>query len=194
MELPAGGTISAVDVLRWPGVVRAAAIDTDAIAATLNQLFQQTLAELVTTRRNEGARLFALLEERCDGLEALVAQVRARLPEIEARVRARLAERVGELAASVDPARLEQEVVLLLQRLDIAEELDRLTGHLEEIRKVIGSSDAAGAGRRLDFLMQELNREANTLASKSQDLETTRMSVDMKVLIEQLREQVQNVE
>ncbi|MBK6597173.1 MAG: YicC family protein [Proteobacteria bacterium] len=193
-ELPAGGTISAVDVLRWPGVVRAAAIDTDAIAATLNQLFQQTLAELVTTRRNEGARLFALLEERCDGLEALVAQVRARLPEIEARVRARLAERVGELAASVDPARLEQEVVLLLQRLDIAEELDRLTGHLEEIRKVIGSSDAAGAGRRLDFLMQELNREANTLASKSQDLETTRMSVDMKVLIEQLREQVQNVE
>ena len=114
------------------------------------------------------------------------------MPEIQVRLRTRLNERVAELAATVDPERLEQEVVLQLQRIDVAEELDRLTGHIEETRRVMGSGEAAG--RRLDFLMQELNREANTLASKSQDLDTTRLSVDMKVLIEQMREQVQNVE
>ncbi|MCB1624604.1 MAG: YicC family protein [Pseudomonadales bacterium] len=193
-ELPDGGAISAADVLRWPGVVRSGVIDVDTVVAALTGLFRETLTEFVATRRAEGARLQLLLTERCDGLVALVAQVRSRLPEIEARVRSRLAERVADLEAKVEPERLEQEVVLLLQRLDVAEELDRLTGHLAEIRNVIGSAAAAGAGRRLDFLMQELNREANTLASKSQDLETTRMTVDMKVLIEQTREQVQNVE
>ena len=118
--------------------------------------------------------------------------MRARLPEVRSRVRARLDERLAELAASVEPERLEQELALLLQRLDIDEELDRLTGHVAEVRRVIAGSEPAG--RRLDFLMQELNREANTLSSKSQDLETTRSAVDMKVLIEQMREQVQNAE
>ena len=193
-ELPDGSGINAVDVLRWPGVIRAATIDTDAVAVTLGSLFREALAELVVTRRTEGARLHALLDERCVGLQTLVAQLRERLPTIEARVRSRLAERVAELSSSVDPERLEQEVVLLLQRLDVAEELDRLTGHLDEVRNVIGKPEPAGAGRRLDFLMQELNREANTLASKSQDLDSTRITVDMKVLIEQMREQVQNVE
>jgi uncharacterized protein (TIGR00255 family) len=118
--------------------------------------------------------------------------VRARLPEVQARVRARLNERVAELAATVDPERMEQELAIILQRLDVDEELERLTGHIEEVRRVISGSEPAG--RRLDFLMQELNREANTLSSKSQDLETTRSAVDMKVLIEQMREQVQNAE
>ena len=133
-----------------------------------------------------------MLEQRCEGLEALVTAVRARLPEVQARIRAKLRERVAELSASVDPERMEQELAIILQRLDIDEELERLTGHIEEVRRVIGGSEPAG--RRLDFLMQELNREANTLSSKSQDLETTRAAVDMKVLIEQMREQVQNAE
>jgi uncharacterized protein (TIGR00255 family) len=143
-------------------------------------------------RLREGKRLGELIEQRCAGLGTLVTQVRARLPEIQARVRTRLHERVAELLATVDRERVEQEIVLQLQRLDVAEELDRLTGHIEETRRVMGGGEAAG--RRLDFLMQELNREANTLASKSQDLDTTRLTVDMKVLIEQMREQVQNVE
>jgi uncharacterized protein (TIGR00255 family) len=143
-------------------------------------------------RSREGARLRDLIEQRCAGLVTLVAQVRTRLPEVRARIRARLDERLAELKAEVDQERLEQELALLLQRLDVDEELDRLGAHIEEIRRIIAGSEPAG--RRLDFLMQELNREANTLSSKSQDLETTRAGVDMKVLIEQLREQVQNVE
>jgi uncharacterized protein (TIGR00255 family) len=118
--------------------------------------------------------------------------VRARLPEVQARVRERLDARLAELKAQVDQERLEQELALLLQRLDVDEELDRLTGHISEIRRITASNEPAG--RRLDFLMQELNREANTLSSKSQDLETTRAAVEMKVAIEQMREQVQNIE
>jgi uncharacterized protein (TIGR00255 family) len=179
-------------VLRWPGVVETSAPDSDALLGAGRSLFQQTLDDLGAMRLREGKRLGELIEQRCAGLATLVAQVRTRMPEIQVRLRTRLNERVAELAATVDPERLEQEVVLQLQRIDVAEELDRLTGHIEETRRVMGSGEAAG--RRLDFLMQELNREANTLASKSQDLDTTRISVDMKVLIEQMREQVQNVE
>jgi uncharacterized protein (TIGR00255 family) len=122
----------------------------------------------------------------------LVAQVRTRLPEVQQRVRTRLDERIAELAVQVDQERLEQELAILLQRLDVDEELDRLCGHIDEIRRATAGTEPAG--RRLDFLMQELNREANTLSSKSQDLETTRAAVEMKVIIEQMREQVQNVE
>jgi uncharacterized protein (TIGR00255 family) len=114
------------------------------------------------------------------------------MPEIRERLRSKLHERLAEVAASVDAERFEQELVLILQRADVDEELDRLDGHIIEIRRVIGGTEAAG--RRLDFLMQELNREANTLSSKSQELDTTRLAVDMKVLIEQMREQVQNIE
>jgi len=190
-KLPSA-TVDAVEVLRWPGVVETASPDTEALLAAGRALFQQTLDELGAMRLREGKRLGELIEQRCAGLEMQVVQVRTRLPEIQARMRARLNERVAELLAAVDPERIEQEVVMQLQRLDVAEELDRLTGHIEETRRIMAGSEAAG--RRLDFLMQELNREANTLASKSQDLETTRITVDMKVLIEQMREQVQNVE
>jgi uncharacterized protein (TIGR00255 family) len=184
--------VNAVDVLRWPGVLREDGGSGEQLLAATYAVFGATLEELVAARAREGARLRELLEQRCTGLEALVAEVRARLPEVQARMRVRLNERLAELTAGVDPERLEQELALLLQRLDVDEELERLAGHISEVRRVIGASEPAG--RRLDFLMQELNREANTLSSKSQDLETTRSAVDMKVLIEQMREQVQNAE
>ena len=184
--------LNALDVLRWPGVLREDGGSGEQLLAAAYAVFGATLEELGAARAREGVRLRELLEQRCTGLEALVAGVRARLPEVQARMRTRLNERLAELTASVDPERLEQELALLLQRLDVDEELERVAGHISEVRRVIGASEPAG--RRLDFLMQELNREANTLSSKSQDLETTRSAVDMKVLIEQMREQVQNAE
>lgn len=190
--LPGNHTVNVLDVLRWPGVLRDESDDRDELLKAAHALFGGTLEDLVAARAREGERLRELLQQRCNALQALVAHVRTRLPEVHARVRARLDERLAELKANVDQERLEQELALLLQRLDVDEELDRLTGHIAEIRRVIGGSEPAG--RRLDFLMQELNREANTLSSKSQDLDTTRSAVDMKVIIEQMREQVQNVE
>ena len=185
-------TVNVIDVLRWPGVLRDDSDAGDELLSAAQSLFANTLTELAAARSREGARLRELIELRCASLETLVANVRTRLPEVHARVRARLNERLAELQASIDHERLEQELAILLQRLDVDEELDRLTGHIVEIRRVVAGNEPAG--RRLDFLMQELNREANTLSSKSQDLETTRHAVDMKVIIEQMREQVQNVE
>jgi len=185
-------TVNALDVLRWPGVVREETSGTEELQQAAYALFGATLEDLIAMRAREGARLRELLEQRCAALEVLVGGVRARLPEVQARVRARLDERLAELSAAPDPERLEQELAIMLQRLDVDEELERLDGHIAEVRRVIGGHESAG--RRLDFLMQELNREANTLSSKSQDLETTRSAVDMKVLIEQMREQVQNAE
>jgi uncharacterized protein (TIGR00255 family) len=185
-------TVSALELLRWPGVLREDSASGEQLLAVAYAVFGATLEELVAARAREGTRLRELLEQRCAQLEALVKAVQARLPEVQAHVRARLDERVAELTASLDRERLEQELALLLQRLDVDEELERLTGHIAEVRRVIAGTEPAG--RRLDFLMQELNREANTLSSKSQDLETTRTAVDMKVLIEQMREQVQNAE
>lgn len=185
-------TVSALEVLRWPGVLREDAGGGEELLSAAGVVFDATLDELVAAREREGARLRDLLEQRCGGLEKLLAAVRARVPEVRTRARTRLAERISELTASVDRDRLEQEIALLLQRLDIDEELERLAGHITEVRRVIAGGEPAG--RRLDFLMQELNREANTLSSKSQDLETTRTAVEMKVLIEQMREQVQNAE
>ena len=190
--LPERQTVNVVDVLRWPGVIRdEGAAGEDLLAAAI-QLFKTTVTELAATRAREGARLRELIEQRCTALEALVSQVRARLPEVQARIRARLIERLAELKAQIDQERLEQELAILLQRLDVEEEMDRLTGHVAEIRRVVSGNEPAG--RRLDFLMQELNREAHTRSSKSQYLETTRAAVDMKVTIEQMREQVQNIE
>jgi uncharacterized protein (TIGR00255 family) len=190
--LPGNHTVNVMDVLRWPGVVREDNTGSDEVVAAARALFNETVADLVAARGREGVRLRELIDQRCGNLEGLVAQVRTRLPEVQAKVRDRLNERVADLQAQVDQDRLEQELALLLQRLDVDEELDRLTGHIAEIRRIIGASEPAG--RRLDFLMQELNREANTLSSKSQDLETTRAAVEMKVTIEQMREQVQNIE
>ncbi len=195
-QMPKGlAAMSPLEALRWPGVIRDAGTGAEQLLGAARELAASTLADLIATRTREGARLRELLEQRCTALGSLVEQVRARLPEVQSHVRARLDERLTELEANVDHDRLEQELALLLQRLDVDEELDRLSAHIEEIRRVVVGSDSGGAaGRRLDFLMQELNREANTLSSKSQDLETTRAAVDMKVVIEQMREQVQNIE
>jgi uncharacterized protein (TIGR00255 family) len=190
--LPEPHTLSVLDVLRWPGVVREGESSGEELVAALRKLFTETARELVAARAREGERLRELIEQRCGTLDELVTQVRARLPEVQQHMRTRLQERLAELQAKVDQDRIEQEVALLVQRIDVDEELDRLGGHVQEIRRVVAGNEPAG--RRLDFLMQELNREANTLSSKSQDLETTRAAVDMKVLIEQMREQVQNVE
>jgi uncharacterized protein (TIGR00255 family) len=184
--------IDVTDLLRWPGVVREPPKDSAPLVAAAHVLLGEALAELTRFRDSEGGRLQEALELRCAGLADFASQVTARLPEVRARMRARLLERIAQLSSDVDHERLEQELAMLAQRLDVDEELDRLRGHVTEVRKTFGGQEPAG--RRLDFLMQELNREANTLSSKSQDIETTRAAVDMKVLIEQMREQVQNVE
>jgi uncharacterized protein (TIGR00255 family) len=188
----ASSRVDLIDVLRFPGVLRENSTDPEALLATGRKLFGEALRELKSMRAREGARLSDLITQRCDQLSASVSSVRTRLPEVQTAIRDRYKERLAELGVNVEIGRLEQEVALILQKLDVAEELDRLDGHLAETRKIIGSPEAAG--RRLDFLMQEFNREANTLSSKSQDLATTRIAVDMKVLIEQMREQVQNIE
>jgi uncharacterized protein (TIGR00255 family) len=184
--------VDALEALRWPGVIRDTDTGTEDLLIAARALATATIADLALARAREGARLGELIEQRCAGLATLVTQVRTRLPEVRIRIRTRLHERLAELRVEVDQERLEQELALLVQRLDVDEELDRLGAHVGEIRRIIAGSEPAG--RRLDFLMQELNREANTLSSKAQDLETTRLAVDMKVLIEQLREQVQNIE
>lgn len=191
-ELRNSAPISALDVLRWPGVLEKEELDPAALLPIVTQTFGAVIADLNGARAREGARIAEMLERRLVEIEAHVADVIARLPGVLARIRERLAERVAALSAPVDPERLEQEIVLLAQKLDVSEELDRLTAHLAEFRDNLKSD--APVGRRLDFLVQELNREANTLGSKSADAETTRRVVDIKVLIEQIREQVQNVE
>jgi uncharacterized protein (TIGR00255 family) len=181
-----------LDLLRWPGLLQEPEQDTDAVAAAALALLDQALDGLVAHREREGGRLKALLLERCDKLAVEVDGVRARMPQVLAGVRARIRERLSEVLDELDPARLEQEMAMLAQRLDVDEEMDRLGVHLQEVRKALDSDGPVG--RRLDFLMQELNREANTLSAKSADAETTHAAVEMKVLIEQMREQVQNLE
>jgi uncharacterized protein (TIGR00255 family) len=184
--------IDVMDLLRWPGIVRDNAVDRAPMLVAAQSLLKEALAELARSRESEGARLQEALELRCAGLLEFSSRVADRLPEVRARMRAKLLERIAQLIKDVDHERIEQELAILAQRLDVDEEIDRLRGHVAEVRKTFGGEEPAG--RRLDFLMQELNREANTLSSKSQDIETTRAAVDMKVLIEQMREQVQNIE
>jgi len=190
IESPA--PVNPLDVLRWPGVLRTELADPDAVANAALALLDEALAELVEAREREGAKITAMLEQRLTEVTRITAEVRAALPEILAGVRERINERLVEMQATLDPDRLEQEMVLLAQKTDIAEEIDRIDAHVAEIRHVMQAMQPVG--RRLDFLIQELHREANTLGSKSIDTRTTRASVDLKVLIEQLREQVQNVE
>ncbi|MCX7053017.1 MAG: YicC family protein [Proteobacteria bacterium] len=184
--------VSPLDLLRWPGVIREPEKDLQPVQAVALELLHETVRELNESRAREGGRLREMLLGRCQSLAQTVAQLRERLPEIAARIRERVGERVAQLGGSVDPARLEQELVLLAYKMDFAEELDRLGSHVTETLQILDAREPAG--RRLDFLMQEFNREANTLSSKSQDADTTRAAVDMKVLIEQMREQVQNIE
>jgi uncharacterized protein (TIGR00255 family) len=186
------GPVSPVDLLRWPGVVRETEIDASPVLSAAIDLLRESLRELNDTRGREGQRIRELLLSRCGAMRTQVELVRGRLPGISERLRARILERIAQLGVTPDLERLEQELVLYAHKMDVDEELDRLGGHLDEVATVLDSGEPAG--RRLDFLMQELNREANTLSSKSQDVETTRAAVDMKVAIEQMREQVQNVE
>ncbi len=187
-----GAGLQLSDVMRWPGVINEAEPDLDEIKQTILDELNAALAELIATREREGQRTAELLRQRCEAMRVQIKQVRARRPEVLARWRDKLMARLVDLPVEPDPGRVEQEVVLVAQRLDVDEELDRLDTHLDEIQAVLGRREPVG--RRLDFLMQELNREANTLSSKSSDADTTRAAVELKVLIEQMREQVQNIE
>ena len=184
--------VSSMDILRWPGVMQPPAVDLEQIAAAVLALLDDALADLVETREREGTKIAVPIAERCKKMQGIVADARLALPGVRTAAKQRLADRLAELAVQVDPERLEQEVALLVQKADVAEELDRLDAHLGEVLRVLEHEDPAG--RRLDFLMQELNREANTLGSKSIDAGGARSAVDLKVLIEQMREQIQNVE
>ncbi len=184
--------IDPIDVLRWPGVVSETEIDTGPLYEEASRLLDDTLAALGKMRASEGERIAEMIESRCADIMTISASVRARMPDVLAAVRTRQQERIEKLNIEADPARLETELALIAQKLDVDEELDRLDSHISEIREVMASDEAVG--RRLDFLMQELNREANTLGSKSADTETTKAAVELKVLIEQMREQIQNVE
>ena len=184
--------MSPMEILRWPGVIEDLPPVLEPLHAAAVELLELAVGDIGAARRQEGTRIADMLESRLRALGGLVAEVRVVLPEAHARMREKVLERVRQLGLETANERLEQELVLLAQRLDVDEELDRLESHLTAMRDVLGQSKPAG--RRLDFLLQELNREANTLAAKSQDITTTRAAVEMKVLIEQIREQVQNVE
>ncbi len=191
-QLPQPQALDPVAVLRWPGVVQEPECDTEPLVAAAAELLLASLTALGEMRSNEGGRIADMLATRCADILEIAAGVRKRMPAVIEAVRVRQRERIDNLNIDADPARLETELALIAQKLDIDEELDRLDSHVQEIRDVLGRDEAVG--RRLDFLMQELNREANTLGSKSADTETTRAAVDLKVLIEQMREQIQNVE
>ena len=191
-RLGAEGRIDAVDLLRWPGVVREAERDAAGLAVAANELLAEALTAFTASRASEGERIAEMLRSRASQVTAIIGAIGTRLPEVQSRIRAKMQERLATFRAEVNPERLEQEVALLLQKMEVAEELDRLGSHVDELTTTLKSGDAVG--RKLDFLMQEFNREANTLSSKSQDVETTRQAVELKVLIEQMREQIQNVE
>ena len=191
-KLPGAAPMNPVELLRWPGVVREEEVDTAPLVEQALELLDRTLDELVTSREREGEQIRGMLLQRCDAMAALVVTARERLPEINAAVRDKLKARLSELDVPADPGRLEQELVFVSQKMDVDEEVDRLDSHIVEARRVLDRDEPVG--RRLDFLMQELNREANTLGSKSAATDTTRIAVELKVLIEQMREQVQNIE
>lgn len=191
-QIPEMQAIRAIDVLRWPGILQAKKVDPAIMKAHLLDVLNQALDSLLENRQQEGRKMAELIQQRLIGMTAVINEVTEFLPEIVESYKTRLDEKLAEIKDKLDPSRLEQELVLFLQKTDVAEELDRLNVHIEEVGAVLAKSEPAG--RRLDFLMQELNREANTLGSKSQDPRLTKASVDLKVLIEQMREQVQNIE
>jgi uncharacterized protein (TIGR00255 family) len=184
--------VNPIEILRWPGVVQQTEIDVEPLVVEAGALLDKALASISRMRASEGQRITEMLESRCAEIDAISKSVRARMPQVLDAARNKQKERLANLDIEADPARLEVELALLATKIDVDEELDRLESHLVEIREALGSGEPVG--RRLDFLMQELNREANTLGSKSADTETSRAAVDLKVLIEQMREQIQNVE
>lgn len=184
--------VNALEILRWPGVIQKQELDRDAMHTAALELFDSALQGLIEHRSREGAELEQLILSRLDSVSAQVVKVRARMPEILAAQREKLQAKLAALQVELDPERLEQEIALLAQKADVDEELDRLDTHVIEVKRSLKQTDSLG--RRLDFLMQELNREANTLSSKSIVSDTTQAAVELKVLIEQMREQIQNIE
>ena len=184
---------SPMDILRWPGVLKQDETDIKEIQLNALQAFEQALDQIRETRAREGAELKQFILQRIDGVEEEAGKVRQQMPTLLQAQREKIVQRLEDARVETDPNRLEQELVFLAQKADVDEELDRLTTHVTEVRRVL-NSDSGAIGRRLDFLMQELNREANTLSSKAIDAGTTQSAVNLKVLIEQMREQVQNIE
>ncbi|MGB1239496.1 MAG: YicC/YloC family endoribonuclease [Pseudomonadales bacterium] len=184
--------IDPLAVLKWPGVLQEAVLDMKAVKTEALNLLELAIDDLVAGREREGVELNALIEQRLVAISEVVAQVRERMPQIISAQRALLLQRVADLQLDIDPVRIEQEVALLAQKADVDEEIDRLDTHVQEVRRILTQQGAIG--RRLDFIIQELNREANTLSSKAIVVESTNSAVELKVLIEQMREQVQNIE
>ena len=185
-------SFSALDILKWPGSLHQPETDRDALQKATLLMMREALQRFVQEREREGLQLGLLIKSRCEFIQEETGKARQRLPIVKEQIREKVLSRLFNLALSPDTDRLEQELVYLAQRMDVAEELDRLDLHLLEILKTLDQKEPAG--RRLDFLIQELHREANTLGSKSGDIETSRHSVEIKVLIEQMREQIQNIE
>ena len=186
------GAINPMEILRWPGVMSAQEQDLDAINAQLLSALDGALDDFIVARESEGAALKGMIEQRLEGVKQEVAKVRAQMPEILKWQRERLVAKLEEAEVQLENNRLEQELVMMAQRIDVAEELDRLEAHVKETYNILGKKEAVG--RRLDFMMQELNRESNTLGSKSINADVTASAIELKVLIEQMREQIQNIE
>ncbi|MBT8145632.1 MAG: YicC family protein [Gammaproteobacteria bacterium] len=184
--------MSVAEILRWPGVILEQDTDVSQLEEQALQLFNEAISDLLAAREREGQELGRLIDQRLQGITSIVKEVRGLIPEILQRQRDGIVARLEELKLELDATRLEQELVLIAQKSDVDEELDRLDSHVREVSRLLNASGQKG--RRLDFLMQELNREANTLSSKSIVTETTRSAVELKVLIEQMREQIQNIE
>jgi uncharacterized protein (TIGR00255 family) len=184
--------INPMDILRWPGVIRKHSPDADTLAEPLLKLLNEALDAVVAGRQGEGIQIAGMILDRCEQALRHISQLRAHLPAMIDYQRNRIMTKAADLALNLDPDRLEQEMLILITKMDVAEELDRLESHLGEVKRLLNQD--AQAGRRLDFLMQELNREANTLGSKACNIEVTNSSLELKVLIEQMREQIQNIE
>jgi uncharacterized protein (TIGR00255 family) len=184
--------INLLDILRWPGVVQNQDIDLSAAQTAILSLFQETIQELIQTRMREGEALQTFLLQRVQEISLNIDNIRSKLPQLNEAMRTKLLARCAELNTSLDPQRFEQEMVLYLQKIDVAEEIDRIATHLNEVTRTFSAGGMIG--RRLDFLMQELNREINTLGAKINDSDISRTVVDLKVLLEQMREQIQNIE
>ena len=184
--------IGFTDLLQFPGVLGTRSTDTAALHAEALSLLDAVLTDFVAAREREGASLTKVIGERNDAIARIAKDVRALVPDIRAALKQKLQTRLADLAQPVDPGRFEQELVIGLQKLDVDEELDRLDSHVAELKRVLGQKEPVG--RRLDFLLQEFNREANTLGSKSVDARTSNAAVELKVLIDQIREQIQNIE
>lgn len=190
--MPEHRTFSALDILTYPGIQQEVGTDNAVLGQGITALVDRTLEQMLEVRNREGEQLASLIDERCQKMRELVIAARNRMPEVLTHLREKLKLRIHDLVIEPDFDRLEQELVFLTQKLDVEEELDRLETHVNEVRRTL--KDQEPVGRRLDFLMQEMNREANTLGSKSADKEMTGIAIDLKVLIEQMREQIQNIE